>query len=94
MAPEVITNQIYDLKADIYSLAIVFWEVVARKLPYEDIAAPMIPYEVSINNRRPNLNVIPSSAAKIRELISKMWVKNPEERPDIHLVVRILNTFG
>jgi serine/threonine protein kinase len=94
MAPEVILNQRYDLKADIYSLAIVFWEVVCRKLPYEDIATPMIPHEVSYNNRRPNLNIIPSSAGSMRSLISKMWVRNPADRPDIHEVVRFLNTLS
>ncbi|CAL5341439.1 unnamed protein product [Camellia sinensis] len=35
MAPEVINHQPYDQKADIFSFAIVLWELVTAKVPYD-----------------------------------------------------------
>jgi serine/threonine protein kinase len=37
MAPEVLSDQPYDLKADIYSYAVVAWEVVTRRKPYDGV---------------------------------------------------------
>ncbi|RLN33570.1 hypothetical protein C2845_PM03G28660 [Panicum miliaceum] len=40
MAPEVINNQAYGTKADVYSFAIVLWELMTSKIPY-DIMTPL-----------------------------------------------------
>jgi serine/threonine protein kinase len=36
-APEVLGNQRYSERADVYSFGIVLWECVSRKLPYADM---------------------------------------------------------
>uniref|UniRef100_A0A453DJ87 Protein kinase domain-containing protein n=1 Tax=Aegilops tauschii subsp. strangulata TaxID=200361 RepID=A0A453DJ87_AEGTS len=37
MAPEVINHKPYDHKADVFSFAIVLWELVTSKVPYENL---------------------------------------------------------
>ena len=39
MAPEVASNKHYNHKAEIYSFAIVLWEIVALRRPYDNIVA-------------------------------------------------------
>jgi serine/threonine protein kinase len=36
MAPEVLADKAYDEKADVYSFAVVLWELVTNKKPYEE----------------------------------------------------------
>jgi serine/threonine protein kinase len=37
MAPEVIEHKPYDRKADVFSFAIVLWELLTGKIPYENL---------------------------------------------------------
>jgi serine/threonine protein kinase len=37
MAPEVLANQRYSNKADVYSFAVVMWECCARQVPFEGL---------------------------------------------------------
>jgi tRNA A-37 threonylcarbamoyl transferase component Bud32 len=59
MAPEVIMNQPYTIKADVYSYGIVLWEILARRKPYEGINPTMIGYNVVHFNKRPDERFIP-----------------------------------
>lgn len=38
MAPEVIEHKPYNQKADVFSFGIIIWELLTRKLPYEDLS--------------------------------------------------------
>jgi len=59
MAPEVIMNQPYTIKADVYSYGIVLWEILTRRKPYEGINPTMIGYNVVHFNKRPDEKFIP-----------------------------------
>jgi len=82
IAPEVIGGYNYSFKSDIYSLAIIMWELAFEQ-------SPMINYDhdhslaLSIaNGLRPKLShVIP---IELKELIVKCWDNNPDNRPDIY----------
>ena len=37
MAPEIFQNLAYTKKADVYSFAIVLWEIICRRTPYKDL---------------------------------------------------------
>ncbi|KVH99628.1 hypothetical protein Ccrd_022143, partial [Cynara cardunculus var. scolymus] len=48
MAPEVINHQPYDQKADVFSFAIVLWELVTAKIPYDN----MTPLQAALGVRQ------------------------------------------
>nr|XP_035961429.1 receptor-interacting serine/threonine-protein kinase 2 isoform X2 [Halichoerus grypus] len=74
------------VKHDIYSYAVITWEVLSRKQPFEEVTNPLqIMYSVS-QGHRPNTNEeslpldIPHRALMI-SLIESGWAQNPDERP-------------
>ena len=60
MAPEILNNKPYSFKADVYSFAIVIWEVLARVTPFNTLNSPhAIMKFVSLDDGRPDLTRIP-----------------------------------
>ncbi|XP_054241470.1 receptor-interacting serine/threonine-protein kinase 2 [Indicator indicator] len=74
------------VKHDMYSYAIIMWEVMSRKQPFEEVINPLqIMYSVSQGQRldlsEKSLSMdIPHRALIIR-LIGSGWAQNPDERP-------------
>jgi len=60
MAPEVLVGKPYTIKADIYSYAIVLWEIITRKKPYAGMDPGRIMHLVLNLNQRPDITSIPS----------------------------------
>ncbi|XP_028592407.2 receptor-interacting serine/threonine-protein kinase 2 isoform X1 [Podarcis muralis] len=74
------------IKHDIYSYAIIMWEVLSRKQPFEDVINPLqIMYSVS-QGKRPDTGDdylpldIPHRALML-SLMESGWGQNPDERP-------------
>ncbi len=91
MAPELFARKaVYTKKADIYSLGITFWEIAARKIPFEDAADPsIIPTWVKEGEREE----IPASCPpKLASLIKFCWHGKPEERPTAARIVEYLRS--
>ncbi|KAI1243493.1 hypothetical protein IHE44_0001119 [Lamprotornis superbus] len=74
------------VKHDIYSYAVIMWEVMSRKQPFEEVINPLqIMYSVSQGQRldlsEGSLSVdIPHRGLIIR-LMESGWAQNPDERP-------------
>ncbi|XP_017393535.1 receptor-interacting serine/threonine-protein kinase 2 isoform X1 [Cebus imitator] len=74
------------IKHDIYSYAVITWEVLSRKQPFEDVTNPLqIMYSVS-QGHRPVINEesLPYDTphrAHMISLIESGWAQNPDERP-------------
>ncbi|SPT21147.1 unnamed protein product [Triticum aestivum] len=78
MAPEVINHKSYDHKADVFSFAIVLWELVTLKVPYESLT----PLQAALSVRQGLRLVIPSSVhPRLSKLIQWCWGENPHTRP-------------
>lgn len=93
MAPEVINNLPYSLSADIYSFAIVMWEVIVREIPYKDVNPMTIPVKV-LRGERPNLNVIPSTCPElVKDIMKAAWDQNPSRRPTFAQILDALETL-
>ncbi|NXY30465.1 RIPK2 kinase, partial [Pomatorhinus ruficollis] len=74
------------VKHDIYSYAVIMWEVMSRKQPFEEVINPLqIMYSVSQGQR---LDLSEGSLSKdiphrglIIRLMESGWAQNPDERP-------------
>ena len=91
MAPELFARKpVFTQKSDIYSLAMTFWELASKKIPFEDAASQdLIPKWVSEGEREEIPKDCPSSIAS---LIESCWHKEPDKRPDADTVVVQLKT--
>ncbi|NXT36833.1 RIPK2 kinase, partial [Pelecanoides urinatrix] len=74
------------VKHDIYSYAIIMWEVMSRKQPFEEVINPLqIMYSVSQGQRldlsEESLSMDIPHRVLIIELIGSGWAQNPDERP-------------
>jgi ankyrin repeat protein/predicted Ser/Thr protein kinase len=91
MAPELFKRQAkYTRKSDIYSMAIVFWELAARKLPFADAQQPSLIMGWVLQGER---DTIPEDCPKkFASLIKFCWMQDPNKRPDADKVVEFLDS--
>ena len=91
MAPELLGGQTsYDEKIDVYAYAIVLWELIAKKSPYQGMESSQIVGQVLLNDLRPT---IPAETPPAwRELMEACWARDPRMRPSFHGILKILET--
>ncbi|XP_044511906.1 serine/threonine-protein kinase STY46-like isoform X1 [Mangifera indica] len=78
MAPEVINHLQYDQKADVFSFAIVLWELVTAKVPYDN----MTPLQAALGVRQGLRPDLPDNAhPKLLDLMQRCWEGVPSKRP-------------
>ncbi|KAL2508930.1 Protein kinase superfamily protein [Forsythia ovata] len=91
MAPEVLDGKPYNRKCDVYSFGICLWEIYCCDLPYSNLSFAEVSSAVVRQNLRPEIpRCCPSSLANI---MKKCWDGNPEKRPDMDEVVRLLEAI-
>jgi serine/threonine protein kinase len=89
MAPEVLANQSYNEKADVYSYGIILWELLTRECPYEDMTAIQCALAVLNRNHRPE---IPRwCPPPLQVLIRSCLKKDPDERPSFTEILQTLD---
>lgn len=85
LAPEVMSNKDYDEKADVYSFAVILYELLTKQEFLGDISRFMSDKEqMIIEGKRPELdpndqeiNMVPEYV----ELMKSCWAQDPEARP-------------
>ena len=81
MAPEVIQHKPYSGKADIYSFAVVMWQLLTRQEPFCEYSAIEAAGKVALEDARPRL---PGRTPQVvQDLIERSWRTNPDERPNL-----------
>ncbi|XP_030259800.1 receptor-interacting serine/threonine-protein kinase 2 isoform X2 [Sparus aurata] len=75
-----------DVKHDMYSYAIIMWEVLSRQIPFEEMTNPMQIMFSVLRGMRPDtsLDSLPPEIPSRETLISLMtcgWTEKPDERP-------------
>ena len=88
MAPEVLNSEGYDYSADVYSYAIVLWEIFARETPYRGINPAMIPYRVLNLGDRPDISKVKNHM--IQAIIIRCWTRIKENRPTFPEIIKLL----
>jgi serine/threonine protein kinase len=94
MAPEVLSDSIYSLPADVYSFGIVLWEIISRERPYKDLNPTVIPYQVLNIGKRPGMEFVKKNCPEeLKKLVTLCWAQNPSDRPTFQQIVELLNTL-
>ncbi|XP_068604612.1 receptor-interacting serine/threonine-protein kinase 2 [Brachionichthys hirsutus] len=75
-----------DVKHDVYSYAIIMWEVLSRQVPFEEVTNPMQIMFSVLRGTRPDtsLDSLPADIPGRGTLVGLMscgWTANPDERP-------------
>ncbi|KAK8954354.1 Serine/threonine-protein kinase HT1 [Platanthera zijinensis] len=91
MAPEVLNGKPYNRKCDVYSFGICLWEIYCCDMPYWNVSLAEISYAVAGQNMRPRIpRCCPSALANV---MKRCWHVNPDKRPDMDEVVRLLEAI-
>ncbi|KAG8467884.1 hypothetical protein KFE25_006936 [Diacronema lutheri] len=90
MAPENWHRQAYSSKVDVFSFAVLAWEVFASKRAYQPLflTAEQIAQGVATKGLRPTLPT--GWPVALKELMGTMWSDNPADRPDFTRITQHL----
>jgi eukaryotic-like serine/threonine-protein kinase len=81
MAPEALLNRHPDFHADMFSLGIVFYELLAGRHPFRDDDNPIVTADRIIHAEpEPLLQICPALPKALGDIVHKMLRKDPEER--------------
>lgn len=86
-------------KLDVYSYAIVLWEIWARTRPWDEIIEEEAQFQLTlcdlvISGQRPRLPTAVSPAPDgYQALMEKCWAGAPEQRPQFFDIVEVLDTM-
>ena len=90
MAPEVISGNAYNEKADVYSYGIILWEMLTGDVPFNGMTPVQVGLAVVQNKARPR---IPKTCpANLKSFIELCWDTDPNLRPDFPRIVGALET--
>ncbi|GAA0169312.1 hypothetical protein Leryth_013310 [Lithospermum erythrorhizon] len=77
----------YNHKVDAYSFAIVLWELVLNKLPFEGMSNLQAAYAAAFKNVRPSADDLPEELALI---VTSCWREDPNARPNFTQIIQML----
>lgn len=88
IAPEIWTDMEYSPACDVYSFAIIVYEIMTCQEPWKNLNMLQIHNKVE-SGFRPEIKGIPDS---YKNLIEKCWVQNPDERPSFDEIIEELES--
>ena len=91
MAPEIALGEQYGLKVDVYSLAIVFHEVLSLLKPFANVSPTTFTSTVSIKNYRPSIDACWPDG--IKHMMNRMWDGKSANRPPSREIVAVLESL-
>ncbi|KAI7724893.1 hypothetical protein M8C21_025819, partial [Ambrosia artemisiifolia] len=77
----------YNHKVDAYSFAIVLWELIHNKLPFEGMSNLQAAYAAAFKNVRPSADDLPEDLARI---VTSCWQEDPNARPNFTQIIQML----
>lgn len=79
MAPEVIRHELYATPCDVYSYAILAWEMLTYRVPFDNMMPVEAAFAVAREAKRPP---IPSSCpSPVRQMLEACWAQEAKKRP-------------
>ena len=89
MAPEIGRGEQYNLKADVYSFALLLWEVMSLAKVWQGWNPNEIRDKVHVRQQRPSISFFWPS--KLKELLRNAWADSPTERISMEKVHLLLS---
>lgn len=87
MAPEVALSEDYSISADVYSYAVLLWEICTLEKPYNRCSSlDRLRQHAVHSQQRPSLRRIASP--ELRDLLEACWDPEPRARPTSNLVLK------
>lgn len=77
----------YNHKVDAYSFAIVLWELIHNKLPFEGMSNLQAAYAAAFKNFRPSAESLPEDLSLI---VTSCWAEDPNARPNFSQIIQML----
>jgi len=93
MAPEVITQQKYDNKCDVFSFGMLLWEMMHQDIPLRGQHQLQAAYSVAILKRRPGIE-LRKPLKCFADVITACWEELPADRPTMEQVVHQLSEIN
>lgn len=90
MAPEVFLRKNYNTKVDVFSFAMILYEMFEGVAPFADEGHEEAAYMVAKEDRRPEFGSRTYYPDGMRELIMKCWSEFAEKRPPFDDIVQTL----
>jgi len=90
-APETFNGEGYDEKIDVYSFALVLWELISGQEPFKDFSEQQIILGVSQGNLRPEISTTWNK--EFCELIQDCWSKEVSKRPNFEDILSRLRNI-
>jgi len=85
LAPEVMAGKIYTVKADVYSIGVILWELVTREFFFGEVRFMSQLEDMVLSGKRP---AIPDDCPPLfKQLIEQCWHADPEKRPECKEIV-------
>eukprot|EP00026_Physarum_polycephalum_P001091 Phypoly_transcript_01092.p1 GENE.Phypoly_transcript_01092~~Phypoly_transcript_01092.p1 ORF type:complete len:1198 (+),score=219.95 Phypoly_transcript_01092:455-3595(+) len=92
-APEVTRDTLYSTKSDVYSFAIILWEMVFRTRPWEGMHTMKIIAMVETGGRPPVSNWPVGIPQALLPIMQACWNGDPEQRPSFGQIVSQLEAL-
>ena len=90
MAPEVAKDEPYNTSADVYSFAILLWQICSLETPFCSCTVKTHYESVIRGGYRPEID--PSWSSALSTIMTKGWSVDMSERPDCHHIMKTLRS--
>ena len=91
IAPEVIAGKEYTFKSDIYSIAMLMWEISSGQPPFNKYEHDYNLAMNIINGMRPK--IVSGTPLKYKSLMERCWDADPLKRPNIYTLWKKIEQF-
>ena len=92
MAPEVLrAEKSVSEKSDVYSFAVVLWEISTGRLPWGDLGHMQILFSVGMRGER--LAIPKDVQPEVSSLIQDCWAEDPSKRPGFEDILTRLSSI-
>ncbi len=94
LAPELIEGQVADVRADLYALGILLYEMIVGRVPFSDVDEATIQLQHQQQKVSPPSQSRPGVPRELDALVVRLLEKNPQDRPSsANEVLDVLNSL-